>query len=50
MLSGEDKIRKELNLTSSDYNKRPYDFYSFVVELYNDYLNNIKEENFKKDE
>ena len=41
LLSGELNLRKELNLTQTDFSKNPYDFYSYVLELYKDYLNEL---------
>lgn len=44
LLSGESNLRKELNLTESDYSKDPYDFYSYILEVFKNHLNNLNYE------
>ena len=40
LLSGEENLRKELNLTESKISNKPYDFYSYILELFKEYLKN----------
>jgi DNA-directed RNA polymerase len=41
LLSGDTNLRKQLNLTSSDYSKKPYDFYSYILEILKDNLKSL---------
>jgi len=51
LLSGESKLRGELNLNSTDFSKTPGDFYSYVLGLLQDYFNNsLKNDCLKIDE
>ena len=41
LLSGEVDLHNKLNLSESNYHNQPNDFYSYVLEEYKDFLNNI---------
>lgn len=50
LLSGETNLRKQLNLTQANYSDKPADFYSYILELLKDYLDNLNLEDFNEDQ
>lgn len=48
LLSGETNLRKQLNLTQANYSDKPTDFYSYILELLKDYLDNLNLEDFNE--
>lgn len=49
LLSGETNLRKPLYLTQANYWDKPGDFYSYVLELLKDYLDNLNLKDIKED-
>jgi hypothetical protein len=41
LLSGDNNLSTQLNLTSTDYSKKPYDFYSYILEIFKDHLKTL---------
>jgi len=48
MLSGEEDLRDPLNLIELSYSDKPHDFYSYVLEIYNQHLNSLDPTNIEE--